>query len=179
MSKLDEAVNLAIEFGEKIFRLTEICSSKEFISGFRARAREFPLMVRQMGLIPSLTFLFSKIDDGVLIPWLYYLVKEDVKDTKKICNEVRNEGYTSYLMVNLNSIKRKFYYFRFFDKCIEELGSKSEIPSDFISCVKKDFVSMLNELKSNSKLLAEVEDFVLNFSIELKKIVDGIYGGGT
>ncbi|QXJ31903.1 type III-B CRISPR module-associated protein Cmr5 [Saccharolobus shibatae] len=161
-------VDYPLDIGEKLLELAIYC--KRSVRGFRSRAREMPQMIQQLGLIPSLTFLLSKIDDKNLIPSIQYFIKgKEIKDENNLCEEIEDKGYTSYLVVSFAWIKLKLNDVQFIDKCdnIEELTD----------CIKKDYISVLKTLKNDKNLLSKIEDSVLNFSIELKKIVDGIYGG--
>ncbi|AWR94037.1 type III-B CRISPR module-associated protein Cmr5 [Acidianus brierleyi] len=177
MFEVDE-VDYALEIGEKVLNLSKKCRGKDSIRGFRSRAREFPQMMQQMDLIPSMTFLLSKIDDSILIPSIMYFSQAEENVTEKLCNEFKEEGYTSYLIVNFEWIKFKLQDIQFIDKCIKSSKSIEEIASDLLnSYIKNDLISVLKTLKDNVELLSEVEDSVLNLSIEIKKIVDGIYSG--
>ncbi|BFI76541.1 type III-B CRISPR module-associated protein Cmr5 [Sulfurisphaera ohwakuensis] len=166
MDEIDYALNI----GEKLLELISSC--KKSVRGFRSRAREMPQMIQQLGLIPSLMFLLSKIDDKILITSIQYFVKnKEIEDNKKeeLCKEIENDGYTSYLVVNFTWIKLKLDDVQSIDKCFNL--------TDFIDCIKKEYISTLKILKNDKHRLSKIEDSALNFSIELKKIVDGIYGG--
>ncbi|MQL56649.1 type III-B CRISPR module-associated protein Cmr5, partial [Acidianus ambivalens] len=116
---LGDELDFALEIGEKLLNLKERCKSyyKNPIKGFRSRAREFPQMITQLGLIPSITFLLSKVNDTFLIPLIMYFMQDD-NFTEKLCDEFTNEGYTSYLVVNYIWIKEKLIEFQFIDKCL-------------------------------------------------------------
>ncbi|BDC18770.1 type III-B CRISPR module-associated protein Cmr5 [Acidianus sp. HS-5] len=179
---MDE-IDYALDIGKKVLDLHIECGGKEAIKGFRSRAREFPQMVQQLGLISSITFLLSKVDDDILIPSIkYFLYGEKIDRSTNLCREVRDDGYTSYLVVNFAWIKCKLYDLRFFDKCIKEFESLDDMKILINDHIKKDIISTLKELKEEEEknlLLSQIEESVLNFSIELKKIVDGIYGGSN
>lgn len=175
---MGDELDYALEIGEKILNLKERCKLyyKNPIKGFRSRAREFPQMITQLGLIPSITFLLSKVNDTFLIPLIKYFMQED-NFTEKLCDEFTNEGYTSYLVVNYIWIKEKLIEFQFIDKCLASFDESNDFADLLINCIKSSLISILKELKNNEKLLYEIEDSVLTFSIELKKVVDGIYSG--
>ena len=169
MSDLDE-VDYALSMGEKLLELVSSCGKT--VRGFRSRAREVPQMIQQLGLIPSLTFLLSKIDDKLLLPAIRYFVKgEEISEKEKLCEEVEKDGYTSYLVISFAWIKLKLNGKKFSEEC--EIAE----PNDVVNCIKKDYISTLKTLKNDKNLLPIIEDSVLNLSIELKKVVDGIYGG--
>ncbi|WP_225969533.1 type III-B CRISPR module-associated protein Cmr5 [Saccharolobus islandicus] len=172
MDEIDYALNV----GEKLLKVSRECGGKEYIRGFRSRAREFPQMVTQLGLIPSITFLLSKINDSFLIPLIKYFMYED-NFTEKLCSEFKNEGYTSYLIVNYTWIKEKLIEFQFIDKCLGSFDESMDSTDLLNSCIKSSLISILKTLKSNEELLSEIEDSVLTLSTELKKVVDGIYSG--
>ncbi|BCU68781.1 type III-B CRISPR module-associated protein Cmr5 [Stygiolobus caldivivus] len=166
---MDE-VDYALDIGAKLLELVRSCNKS--VKGFRSRAREMPQMVQQLGLIPSLTFLLSKIDDKLLLPSIQYFVKgKGVGEKEKLCDEVEEEGYTSYLVVSFAWVKLKLNDIKFFDKC------DFDESVDVVSYIKEDYISTLKTLKNDGNLLANIEGSVLNLSIELKKIVDGVYGG--
>ena len=76
-------INFVIEYGKKLEKKKTECKS---IDAFIRRAEEFPSLLVQEGLVPAMTFYYSKA--------------EGVVDLEKAeCEELSNEGkgYSAYL----------------------------------------------------------------------------------
>ncbi|BFI75769.1 type III-B CRISPR module-associated protein Cmr5 [Sulfurisphaera ohwakuensis] len=86
-------IDYVIEYGKKLENIKSKCNS---IDAFVRRAEEFPSLVAQEGLVPALTFYYSKAEG-----------KASSLDSAS-CEEFRNEGkgYSVYLMFIIDVLSK-------------------------------------------------------------------------
>lgn len=127
---MEDSVSLALSIGEELLELKEKCGS---IEGFVRRARDFPSLVLGSGLVPSLTFYLSKVDDYTIF---------SSKET--ICNDIKDEGYGTLLYFVLKRVS-------------EITGLNICLSSD-----KKNVLECLKKVRENElKLQAQLMPFLI------------------
>ncbi len=106
---MTDYIDYVIEYGKKLEEKKEKCGN---IDAFVRRAEEFPSLVVQEGLVPSMTFYYSKAESKV-----------DSLDAVD-CDEIKNEGkgYSVYLFF-LTDVLKKFCNINCNDslECIREV----------------------------------------------------------
>ena len=146
MLSQEKLIKSVLEDFEEIKNIINI--DKDYGSGFRTRARTIPSLIMDIGLIPSITFLYSKIEEKNYKILINFLEKrEDVSNLKKISSEKISYGLYLYLL--LKHLKRK--------------GLISD---------EKDVPKSINALSQKVEFSTNI---ILPYLIEVKKLATALY----
>ncbi|MFP3234260.1 MAG: type III-B CRISPR module-associated protein Cmr5 [Sulfolobaceae archaeon] len=126
-------IDFVIEYGKKLEKKREEC---EKIDAFIRRAEDFPSLVVQEGLVPAMTFYYSKAG-------------KEVNIEKADCEELANEGkgYSVYLSL-LIDVLRSFANL----KCTSPLDCIREVRQNEIIITRK-ILPILVEVKKVSNIV--------------------------
>jgi len=126
-------IDFVIEYGKKLEKKREEC---EKIDAFIRRAEDFPSLVVQEGLVPAMTFYYSKAG-------------KEINIEKADCEELANEGkgYSVYLSL-LIDVLRSFANL----KCTSPLDCIREVRQNEIIITRK-ILPILVEVKKVSNIV--------------------------
>ncbi|AGJ62068.1 type III-B CRISPR module-associated protein Cmr5 [Saccharolobus islandicus] len=127
-------IDFVIEYGKKLEKKKEECKS---LDAFIRRAEDFPSLVAQEGLVPAMTFYYSKMEGGV----------SSIENVE--CEELINEGkgYSVYLSF-LIDVLREFANL----KCTTPLDCIKEVRQNEIVITRK-ILPILVEMKKVSNIV--------------------------
>lgn len=127
-------IDFVIEYGKKLEKKKEECKS---LDAFIRRAEDFPSLAAQEGLVPAMTFYYSKMEGGV----------SSIENVE--CEELINEGkgYSVYLSF-LIDVLRKFANL----KCTTPLDCIKEVRQNEIVITRK-ILPILVEMKKVSNIV--------------------------
>ena len=126
-------IDFVIEYGKKFEKKREEC---EKIDAFIRRAEDFPSLVVQEGLVPAMTFYYSKAEKEVNI---------ENADCEELANE--GKGYSVYLSL-LIDVLRSFANL----KCTSPLDCIREVRQNEIIITRK-ILPILVEVKKVSNIV--------------------------
>jgi len=128
-------IDFVIEYGKKLEKKKEKC---EKIDAFIRRAEDFPSLVVQEGLVPAMTFYYSKAGNAV-----------NVENAD--CDELTNEGkgYSVYLGFLIDVLKSFANL-----KCTSPLDCIKEVRQDEIVITRK-ILPILVEMKKVSNIVGK------------------------
>lgn len=127
-------IDFVIEYGKKLEKKKEECKS---LDAFIRRAEDFPSLVAQEGLVPAMTFYYSKMEKEV----------SSIENVE--CEELINEGkgYSVYLSF-LIDVLREFANL----KCTTPLDCIKEVRQNEIVITRK-ILPILVEMKKVSNIV--------------------------
>jgi len=126
-------IDFVIEYGKKLEKKREECGK---IDAFIRRAEDFPSLVVQEGLVPAMTFYYSKAEKEVNI---------ENADCEELANE--GKGYSVYLSL-LIDVLRSFANL----KCTLPLDCIREVRQNEIIITRK-ILPILVEVKKVSNIV--------------------------
>jgi len=126
-------IDFVIEYGKKLEKKKEECKT---IDAFIRRAEDFPSLVVQEGLVPAMTFYYSKAEEVTSVE-------------NADCDELTNEGkgysvYLSFLIDVLKSLANL--------KCTSPLDCIKEVRQEEIVITRK-ILPILVEMKKVSNIV--------------------------
>lgn len=154
------AINNYNELYEKILKnLVKQEKPTALEISLRARAREFPLFICEVGLINGLSFCFAKCKEGEkkLYSKLIEYLNEPKEETLEKLAKDEGAGYSSYLYLILKEIKDM--------KIIDDVDEKS--PYNFIQ-----------NLAKNLEKASIITSMLIPYMIELKRLCEATLRGG-
>jgi len=125
-------IDFVIEYGKKLEKKREECKN---IDAFIRRAEDFPSLVVQEGLVPAMTFYYSKAEKEINI---------ENADCEELTNE--GKGYSVYLSF-LIDVLRNFTNL----KCTSQLDCIREVRQGEIVVTRK-ILPILVEMKKVSNI---------------------------
>ncbi|MFP3233637.1 MAG: type III-B CRISPR module-associated protein Cmr5 [Sulfolobaceae archaeon] len=126
-------IDFVIEYGKKLEKKREECKN---IDAFIRRAEDFPSLVVQEGLVPAMTFYYSKAEKVINI---------ENADCEELTNE--GKGYSVYLSF-LIDVLRNFTNL----KCTSQLDCIREVRQGEIVVTRK-ILPILVEMKKVSNIV--------------------------
>jgi len=128
-------IDFVIEYGKKLEKKKEKC---ERIDAFMRRAEDFPSLVVQEGLVPAMTFYYSKAEK---------VTNVENASCKELTEEGR--GYSVYLSFLIDVLKNFANL-----KCTSPLDSIREVRQDEIVITRK-ILPILVEMKKVSNIVGK------------------------
>ncbi|MFP3203167.1 MAG: type III-B CRISPR module-associated protein Cmr5 [Sulfolobus sp.] len=126
-------IDFVIEYGKKLEKKREECKN---IDAFIRRAEDFPSLVVQEGLVPAMTFYYSKAEKEINI---------ENADCEELTNE--GKGYSVYLSF-LIDVLRNFTNL----KCTSQLDCIREVRQGEVVVTRK-ILPILVEMKKVSNIV--------------------------
>ncbi|MFP3165426.1 MAG: type III-B CRISPR module-associated protein Cmr5 [Acidianus sp.] len=126
-------IDFVIEYGKKLEKKREECKN---IDAFIRRAEDFPSLVVQEGLVPAMTFYYSKAEKVINI---------ENADCEELTNE--GKGYSVYLSFIID-VLRNFTNL----KCTSQLDCIREVRQGEIVVTRK-ILPILVEMKKVSNIV--------------------------
>ena len=157
LSPEERAVNdfkLVYKLFQEISKLPDKGEEK-FGKSFRARARENPPLLYEVGVLPIISFMYAKTrdaDEQIYTTFINFTKQVQItpENLKKL-NSVEG-GYAAYLYLILSEIKR--------------LISKKEInPESPLSCI---------EALTGSGILAILPSLLMPYLLEIKRLAEAV-----
>ncbi len=169
INPIKDAITVFLEVKKVIDKLDDKKKSEEVGSKLRARAREIPEMILELGLVPTLSFCIAKAEVGNIIKAARVIVGRDQ------LNKVENIGsdelayaiYTYILLKYLTSIVGKVNEVEFrINDLIEK--DEEEIQSTLIEYLKALIIT------SSTPLYGMLQPYLLQF----KRLCEATFNSG-
>jgi CRISPR type III-B/RAMP module-associated protein Cmr5 len=130
-------IQFAIDYGKKLDNRLKNENNCQKIDAFKNRAKDFPSLVVQEGLVPALTFYYAKAEGKI----------DDI--SKISCDELSNEGrgYSAYMGFLMDAL-RNFASL----KCENALSCIEEVRKNELIITNK-ILPVLIEMKKISSIV--------------------------
>jgi len=158
ISPEERAVNdfkLVYKLFQDILRLPDK-GREEFGKSFRARSRECPSLLYEVGIISTISFMYAKTKDAEKQTYTVFInfIKQAQATSENLKKLNSTEGgYAAYLYLILSEIKR--------------LVPKINIdPSSPLSCI---------EVLTGSGLLAILPSLLMPYLLEVKRLAEAVF----
>ena len=157
-----DPVEIALELTSKLDDILKECKdSKEAVA---RRANDLDNLLAQLRFTPTLTFYLSKASERkkVYNDLIGYLTSEnEIKSLNTICKDATGEGSGYSILLAL------------IVACLFRLGyiEENKIPNTF-----KDLIDLLKSIRKDYKKELSIERSLSPVVIELKKLLNALYG---
>jgi CRISPR type III-B/RAMP module-associated protein Cmr5 len=132
---------------------------EEFGKSFRARSRESPSLLYEIGVIPTISFIYSKTKDSekqTYVTFIDFVTKDQAaSENLKKLNSTEG-GYAAYLYLILSEISR----------LIPKINIDPKSP---LSCI---------EVLTGSELLTILPSLLMPYLLEIKRLAEAVFPPG-
>jgi CRISPR type III-B/RAMP module-associated protein Cmr5 len=137
--------------------IAKVSDRKDFGKSFRARAREMPSLLYEVGVIPALSFMYAKTNDADKQVYRIFVdfvrnIQITPEDSKKL-NSTEG-GYAAYLYLTLLEIKRL-------------MPEKNMDPSTPISCI--------DALIGFGRVPVILPSLLMPYLLEIKRLAEAVF----